>query len=162
MLEEPNSLIGSMLGETCGLKGLRGWYSNFLLKPQVKFTAVVSLLAVLGTSAWGCSKLTDGLDLTDVVPRSTMEHAYLAAQGQYFGFYNMHAVTGAEFEYPTNQRLLYEYHEAFMRVQNIIKNDNGGLQEFWLGHFRDWLIGKLVHFTNLILMQNYHEKYVCT
>lgn len=130
------------MGESCGWRGLGGWYAGYLLRPPVKFTAVICLLAVLGTSVWGLTKLTDGLDLTDIVPRGTTEHAYLAAQGQYFGFYSMYTVTGGEFEYPTNQRLLYEYHEAFMRVQSIIKNDNGGLPEFWLGHFRDWLIGE--------------------
>lgn len=104
--------------------------------------AVLCLVAALGTSVWGVTKLTDGLDLTDIVPQGTAEHAYLAAQGRYFGFYNMYAVTTRDFEYPTNQRLLYEYHDSFMRVQNIIKNDDGGLPEFWLGHFRDWLIGE--------------------
>ncbi|PBC33005.1 Protein patched [Apis cerana cerana] len=38
-----------------------------------------------------------------------------------------------EFEYPNNQRLLYEYHDAFMRIKNVIKNDNGGLPEFCSG-----------------------------
>jgi patched 1 protein len=53
----------------------------------------------------------------------------------------MYAVTQGNFEYPNNQRLLYEYHDAFTRVSTIIKNDDGGLPEFWLSLFRDWLIG---------------------
>ena len=36
--------------------------------------------------------------------------------------------------------MLYEYHDAFTRVSKIIKNDDGGLPEFWLSLFRDWLI----------------------
>jgi patched 1 protein len=103
---------------------------------------MVTLVVILAGSVWGITKVTDGLDLTDIVPQNTDEHAFLSAQGKYFGFYNMYAVTQGEFEYPTNQKLLYEYHEAFMRVPNIIKNDDGGLPEFWLSLFRDWLIGK--------------------
>lgn len=103
---------------------------------------MVILVVILAGSVWGITKVTDGLDLTDIVPQNTDEHAFLSAQGQYFGFYNMYAVTEGDFEYPTNQKLLYEYHEAFMRVPNIIKNDDGGLPEFWLSLYRDWLIGK--------------------
>ncbi|KAJ9578984.1 hypothetical protein L9F63_024909, partial [Diploptera punctata] len=103
-------------------------YSPVITKSPVKVVSMVALVAVLAASLWGISRNTD-------------EHAFLSAQGKYFGFYNMFAVTQGDFEYPTNQKLLYEYHEAFMRVPNIIKNDDGGLPEFWLGLFRDWLIG---------------------
>lgn len=102
---------------------------------------MLTLAGVLGASLWGVVKVKDGLDLTDIVPQNTDEHKFLSAQGKYFGFYNMFAVTQGDFEYPTNQKLLYEYHEAFVRIPNIIKNDNGGLPEFWLSLFRDWLVG---------------------
>ncbi|XP_046661166.1 protein patched isoform X1 [Homalodisca vitripennis] len=141
LLDKPKSLMESLVGDNCGWRGFGSWYAHYLLSPPVKFVAVVSMLAALVASVWGVTKLTDGLDLTDIVPYGTTENSFLAAQGRYFGFYNMYAVTGRDFEYPTNQRLLYEYHEAFMRVQSVIKNDNGGLPEFWLGLFRDWLIG---------------------
>ena len=117
-------------------------YAKIISKYYVKLLSVVLYFIVLGTSILGAMKVTDGLDLTDIVPQNTNEYAFLNAQGKYFGFYNMYAVTQGDFEYPTNQRLLYEYHDAFMRVQNIIKNDDGGLPQFWLGLFRDWLIGK--------------------
>jgi len=74
------------------------------------------------------------------VTHQTAEYGFLAAHDKYFGFYNMFAVTQGNFEYPNNQRLLYEYHDAFTRVSKIIKNDDGGLPEFWLSLFRDWLI----------------------
>jgi len=108
----------------------------------LQVVSMVILVMILAGSVWGITKVTDGLDLTDIVPQNTDEHAFLSAQGKYFGFYNMYAVTRGDFEYPTNQKLLYEYHEAFMRVPNIIKNDDGGLPEFWLSLFRDWLLGK--------------------
>lgn len=116
-------------------------YAPLITKSPVKVVSMVILVVILAGSVWGITKVTDGLDLTDIVPQNTDEHAFLSAQGKYFGFYNMYSVTQGDFEYPTNQKLLYEYHEAFMRVPNIIKNDDGGLPEFWLSLFRDWLIG---------------------
>lgn len=94
---------------------------------------------MLTGSIWEAIRLRDGLDLTDLVPQNSNEHAFLSAQAKHFGFYNMYAVTGRDFEYPNNQRLLYDYHDAFMRIKNVIKNDNGGLPDFWLSLFRDWL-----------------------
>lgn len=88
--------------------------------------------------------MTDGLDLTDIVPRNTNEYNFLSAQNKYFGFYNMFAVTKGNFEYPTNQKILYEYHSAYTRINKIIKDDNGGLPDFWLVSFRDWLFGELM------------------
>ncbi|XP_075216920.1 protein patched isoform X2 [Lycorma delicatula] len=116
-------------------------YAEFISRRPIKLMTLFLLIGVLLASIWGVTKVSDGLDLTDIVPQNTSEYSFLSAQSRYFGFYNMYAVTQGDFEYPTNQRLLYEYHEAFMRVPNVIKNDNGGLPEFWLGLFRDWLIG---------------------
>lgn len=115
-------------------------YAPFLLRPGVRAAAMVLQAAVLAGGLWGLLRVKDGLDLKEVVPQHTGEHAFLEAQSELFGFYNMYAVTRGEFEYPTNQRLLYDYHEAFMRVPNVMKNDNGGLQTFWLAMFRDWLL----------------------
>lgn len=101
---------------------------------------MLTLISVLIVSLMGVAKVTDGLELTDIVPQNTNEYNFLSLQGKYFGFYSMYAITKGNFEYPTNQKLLYEYHEAFVRIPNIVKNDNGGLPEFWLSLFRDWLI----------------------
>jgi len=116
-------------------------YSGLLLKTPVKVLGVVAYIVLLAASVWGASKVKNGLNLTDIVPHQTTEYGFLAAHDKYFGFYNMYAVTQGNFEYPNNQRLLYEYHDAFTRVSTIIKNDDGGLPEFWLSLFRDWLIG---------------------
>jgi len=115
-------------------------YAPFLLRPGVRAAAMVLQIIFLAAGLFGLLRVKDGLDLKEVVPQHTAEHAFLEAQSELFGFYNMYAVTRGEFEYPTNQRLLYEYHEAFMRVPNVMKNDNGGLQTFWLAMFRDWLM----------------------
>ncbi|XP_065204858.1 protein patched-like [Planococcus citri] len=116
-------------------------YAKFLCKKSVKVFTVVAFLLALLISVWYVTKVVDGLELSDIVPQSTNEHGFLAAQEKYFGFYDMYVITEGDFEYPTNQKLLYEYHDAFTRVPNIIKNDNGGLPQFWLSLFRDWLLG---------------------
>ena len=116
------------------------YYAPFITKSSVKVLAMFLMSAILGVSLFATMKLPDGLELTDLVPQSTNEHKFLNVQGKLFGFYSMFAVTQGDFEYPTNQKLLHEYHEAFVRVSHVIKNDNGGLPDFWLSLFRDWLI----------------------
>ncbi|XP_046629599.1 protein patched isoform X1 [Neodiprion virginianus] len=116
-------------------------YAPFVTRPTTKVFGMMLFAGILAGSAWQATRVNDGLELTDLVPQNSDEHGFLAAQAKHFGFYNMYAVTGRDFEYPNNQRLLYEYHDAFMRVKNVIKNDDGGLPEFWLGLFRDWLKG---------------------
>lgn len=70
-------------------------------------------------------------------------HNIICSQVRDFGFYTAYLVTEKGFDYPKHQRLLYEYHEAFMRVPNVVKNDDGGLPgNFWLAMFRDWLLGE--------------------
>lgn len=105
-----------------------------------KVLSMLALICILIASLLGSTKVTDGLELTDIVPENTNEHNFLSLQGEYFGFYNMYAVTQGNIEYPMNQKLLYDYHDAFVKIPNIVKNDNGGLPEFWLSLFRDWLI----------------------
>lgn len=115
-------------------------YAPFIIKGSVKFIGMLIMIAAICFGLYGGMKLQDGLELTDLVPKNNDEYKFLNAQGKLFGFYSMFAVTQGDFEYPTNQKLLHEYHEAFVRVSHMIKNDNGGLPEFWLSTFRDWLI----------------------
>lgn len=116
------------------------YYATFITTGSIKFFGMLILSGVMGYSLFNAVKLEDGLDLFDLVPKNTNEHQFLNVQSKMFSFYNMFAVTQGDFEYPTNQKLLYEYHAAFVRVPQVIKNDNGGLPDFWLSMFRDWLI----------------------
>ena len=115
-------------------------YVPLLQRKLVKGLVLVSFLALLVISILGCIRVNDGLELTDIVPRDTSEHKFLNFQRQYFSFFYMYAVTKNNFDYPNNQKLLYEYHQSFTRVGAIIKNDDGGLPPFWLPMFRDWLL----------------------
>ncbi|KAJ1530653.1 hypothetical protein ONE63_005525 [Megalurothrips usitatus] len=116
------------------------YFAPFVTRASIKAFAMIGFCFVLAASLWGAMKVTDGLELTDIVPKNSDEHAFLSAQGRYFGFYSMYAVTMGDFEYPTNQKMLFEYHDAFMRIPAVIKNDDGGLPDFWLSMFRDWLM----------------------
>lgn len=116
------------------------YYATFITQGSIKFFGMLIFAGVMGYSLFNAMKLQDGLDLFDLVPKNTNEHKFLNVQSKMFSFYSMFAVTQGDFEYPTNQKLLYEYHEAFVRVPQVIKNDNGGLPDFWLSMFRDWLI----------------------
>lgn len=116
------------------------FYAPLLITSTAKFFGMLLYACCIGFCLFHALKLQDGLDLFDIVPKNTNEHKFLNAQSDLFGFYNMFAVTQGDFEYPTNQKLLHEYHEAFVRVPHVIKNDNGGLPEFWLSMFRDWLV----------------------
>lgn len=103
---------------------------------------VILFFLMLSVSIWGITKVQVGLTLPEMVPNATNEQKFIGTYGEMFGFYNMYAVTRDDFEYPSNQKLLHEYHDAFMRVPNILKNDNGGLPQMWLTLFREWLLGK--------------------
>ncbi|XP_071455100.1 protein patched [Hetaerina americana] len=117
-------------------------YAPSLMKPSAKVSVMVVLALAVAAGAWAAqTRLGDGLALTELVPVGTAEHAFLKAQASNFGFYGMYAVTRGDFEYPTNQRLLYEYHDAYVRVPYIVRNDDGGLSQFWLSMFREWLLG---------------------
>lgn len=115
------------------------YYVRFITCGFVKSFGVLCYLGFIIFCMFSTSKLQDGLDLIDLVPKDTVEHKFLKSQSTMFGFYNMFAVTQGDFEYPTNQKLLYEYHDAYVRISHVIKNDNGGVSNFWLSLFRDWL-----------------------
>lgn len=116
-------------------------YARYLTAGSCRMRVIFIFFVVMSISVWGITRIQAGLTLPEMVPNGTNEQKFLATYGQMFGFYNMYAVTKGDFEYPTNQKLLYDYHDAFMRAPNILKNDNGGLPSMWLSLFRDWLLG---------------------
>ena len=122
---------------------IAGVYAPFVMRKSVRILAACVFLCLVSAGVWASARMRTGLSLTDVIPRHAAEHEFLHAQAEYFGFYNMYGITGAGFEYPggKQQRLLHDYHAAFVAVEAIIKNDDGGLPPFWLQLFRDWLRG---------------------
>ncbi|XP_053323455.1 protein patched homolog 1 isoform X2 [Spea bombifrons] len=115
-------------------------YAPFLLKPKTKVAVIFFFVALLGLSLYGTTRVRDGLDLTDIVPRETREYDFIAAQFKYFSFYNMYVVT-QKADYPRAQRLLYELHSSFANVKYVLMEGDKQLPKMWLHYFRDWLQG---------------------
>ncbi|UXI18578.1 transmembrane protein [Sarcoptes scabiei] len=115
------------------------YWAPFLQHSPVKFTVLSLYFGLVIIAIIGIPKINDGLDLADIVPRKSSEHRFLELREEYFSYYNIFAVTKGNFDYPNNQYLIYDYHQAFNRIDAIIKNDDGGMPEFWLSMFRDWL-----------------------
>ncbi|XP_043403216.1 protein patched homolog 1 isoform X3 [Chelonia mydas] len=115
-------------------------YAPFLLKPKAKVVVIFLFLGLLGVSLYGTTRVRDGLDLTDIVPRETREYDFIAAQFKYFSFYNMYIVT-QKADYPNIQHLLYDLHKSFSNVTYVLMEENKQLPKMWLHYFRDWLQG---------------------
>ncbi|XP_059957560.1 protein patched homolog 1 isoform X3 [Mesoplodon densirostris] len=115
-------------------------YAPFLLKPKAKVVVIFLFLGLLGVSLYGTTRVRDGLDLTDIVPRETREYDFIAAQFKYFSFYNMYIVT-QKADYPNIQHLLYDLHKSFSNVKYVMLEENKQLPKMWLHYFRDWLQG---------------------
>ena len=78
---------------------------------------IVFIFAIfLGVCAYGAVKVQDGLDPSEMVPKTSTEYRFISAQHKYFAFYQMYAVTKEDFNYAENQELLYSYHRAFLKV----------------------------------------------
>ncbi|XP_026769362.3 protein patched homolog 1 [Pangasianodon hypophthalmus] len=115
-------------------------YAPFLLQPTTKVVVIVLFLALLGVSLYGTTRVRDGLELTDIVPRETAEYDFLGAQFHYFSFYSMYVVTQRA-DYAHAQPLLYELHQRFGTVEYVLRDEQGHLPLMWLHYFRDWLQG---------------------
>jgi len=50
----------------------------------------------------------------------------------------------SDFDYTAeeNQKLLHAFHQSFIKIDNIIKKEDGSLPNFWLHDFRSWLSSK--------------------
>ncbi|PFX16833.1 Protein patched-like 1 [Stylophora pistillata] len=116
------------------------YYGPWLQRMPVKISVLFVFACVLAAGVYGCLKVEEGLDLTDVVPRKSPEHKFVKAQFEYFSFYQMQIVTKGGYDYPNGQELLYKFHRAFKKIDNIIKTPEGELPPFWLMYFRDWLL----------------------
>ncbi|XP_022643645.1 protein patched-like [Varroa destructor] len=115
-------------------------YNFLIFRPVMRSLLILSLVGLLMFGCWGVFYIENGIKLTDVIPAHTEEYEYLRYHERYFGTYRIFAITQADFDYPSNQSLLYEYYNALKKVKQIVKNEHGDLPGFWLTYFRKWLI----------------------
>lgn len=83
----------------------------------VQISVLFVFACIFAAGVYGCMRVEEGLDLTDVVPRKSPEHKFVEAQFKYFSFYQMAVVTKGGYDYPNGQELLYKFHEAFKQVR---------------------------------------------
>jgi patched 1 protein len=115
------------------------WFQFILKRKMLQFSAFLFTVLLTIFCLLGLFALRDGLELSDVVPRSTEEHQFLRAQQQHLGVFHMHVVTNGRFDYPQNQRLLQQLHDAIGKLTNVVRRADQRPIEFWLHLFRDWL-----------------------
>ena len=69
------------------------FYSPFLQNYIVKTVMIVVFSIWFGFTVWGCTKVEDGLDLDDILPRGTVEHSFARANVCHFAAYSFTVVT---------------------------------------------------------------------
>lgn len=110
--------------------------TNRFLQAAVFLVRVTVLAAILSQS----SNVRCGLQLRDIIIRGTTEYDSFLVQEKYFPIYNIFAITRGNFDYPTNQRLMYEFYKRIEGVDGIVKGADASRPKFWLPYFRDWLL----------------------
>ncbi|XP_059583721.1 protein patched homolog 2 isoform X2 [Alligator mississippiensis] len=121
-------------------------YAPLLLRAQSKGVVALLFVGLLGLSLYGATQVRDGLALTDVVPRGTAAHAFLAAQARYFSSYHAFVVTTGGFHYPDAQAALLGLHRALGSLRHVVRGPDRQLPRMWLHYFQDWLRGLQVAF----------------
>ncbi|KAJ8285202.1 hypothetical protein GJAV_G00023480 [Gymnothorax javanicus] len=94
-------------------------YAPFLLQPSTKVVVIGLFVVLLGVSLYGTTRVRDGLELTDIVPRETSD-AWTTLVSKPCST----TCTGASPD-----------------VKYILRQDDGQLPRMWLHFFRDWLQG---------------------
>lgn len=115
-------------------------YSKLLTRKPVHILVWMFKLCIILASLSQIPKIKHGLQLRDIIPQDSPEYEAFSVQEQYFPVYNVFAVTKGNFDYPSNQKLLYDYFNAINRVEGVIKEVDSASQKFWLANFRDWLL----------------------
>jgi len=76
---------------------------------------IIFFLSLLAVAIYGALQVEDGLDLTDVVSRKSVEYKFVEARLKYFSFYPVALVT-QDFDYANQQKKLFSYYEEFKNV----------------------------------------------
>ena len=76
---------------------------------------IIFFLSLLAVGIYGALQVESGLDLTDVVPRKSVEFRFVEARLKYFSFYPVTLVT-QNFDYANQQKKLLSYYEEFKNV----------------------------------------------
>lgn len=130
---------------------VRDVYAPILLRPMVKVAVLLISVVLLGCCIYGVTKVENGLDLTEVVPSGTKEHAYVSASLKYFSFFDVYIVQDSnnDFSSLAVQSEMLNFHSEFAEVPWIVKSNrsvngkmvvNGVSESFWLEKMIDFYV----------------------
>ena len=76
---------------------------------------IIFFLSLLAVGIYGALQVENGLDLTDVVPRKSVEYKFVEARLKYFSFDPVELITQS-FDYANQQKKLLSYYEELKNV----------------------------------------------
>ncbi|KRY48811.1 Protein patched -like protein 1, partial [Trichinella britovi] len=147
-----NSVSKSPVGENepkkrrCHLTGitvenfLKYIYGPLITRTPVKIGIVVFNLVLVALSIDGVTKISLGLELTDLIPKHTAPYGFLAAREAYFSFFPFSAVLKGPMDIPHKQRLIREYRSAIGEIDYVIRHDGQPSEKYWLSMMTEWLV----------------------
>lgn len=120
-------------GEHIASKFFKYRYGPFVTKPAVKVLVLLLFAGYLGVSIHGCTKVREGLELTDLVADDSYASDFLDKSGKYFTRY------GPRVMFVITEPLNYWDESVQNRLLDLVKKVEGteyvgekGLTAFWL------------------------------
>lgn len=112
--------------------------ANKAVSPFIIAIKIIVIVAMLSQSP----RVKFGLHLRDLLLKGTDDYESFSIRERYFPVYNIFAITRGGLDYPSQQKLLYEFHERISNVDGVLGDgsQNQVGTKFWLSHFRDWLM----------------------
>lgn len=132
-------------------------YGPFIIKPAVKFIVIIGYLIYIGGAIYGCTQITEGLELKSVARDESPAWIYYSEEDQYFTEFgpSVSVVLKGPINYWEEdvRKKLFDIQEAFESSDFIFDNDN--LTVSW---FRDF--HKYLSLTNGVVQneEQFHEQ----
>jgi len=105
--------------------------------PTLILLLKLSLIFVLLSQS---QRVKFGLQIRDIMLRGTDEYETITLREKFFPVFNVFTITKSGLDFPSNQKLLYEFYERIRNVDAILKDDKDVEPKFWLILFRNWLL----------------------
>uniref|UniRef100_A0A5S6QE31 SSD domain-containing protein n=1 Tax=Trichuris muris TaxID=70415 RepID=A0A5S6QE31_TRIMR len=125
---------------------LRKCYLPFLDFTAVRFLIATVGVALLAVGIYGVTNLELGLELTDLLPKSTPAYDFVAAREAYFSFFPFSAILKGPMDIPNKQRLIHEYRDRLAKMEYTVKQMGEISEKYWLSMMADWLVSLQVKF----------------
>lgn len=125
---------------------LQSHYGPFIMKPAVKVVILLLFAGYLGVSIYGCTKVNEGLKMTDLVADDSYASDFLDKSDAYFTNY------GPRVTFVISEALNYWDGSVQSRLQDMVEKieatayvEQQGLTEFWLLEYMKYLTAVAGH-----------------